>query len=75
MATFATPGTPEQARPDVQRAITDFSIGETLSEDSPNMSTRLDDEYGWSITGGLDTFGMAAAPICARRSWTSARER
>ena len=38
------------------------------------MSTRLEDEYGWSITGGSDTFGIAAAPICARRSWTRARE-
>jgi hypothetical protein len=44
MATFATPGTPSRRGWTVQRAITDFSIGETSSDESPNMSTRLDDE-------------------------------
>ena len=32
MATFATPGTPSRRGWIVQRAITDFSIGETSSE-------------------------------------------
>jgi hypothetical protein len=39
------------------------------------MSTRLDEEYGWSITGGFETLGNAAVPFCARRSCTSARDR
>ena len=46
METFATPGTPSRRGLIVQRAITDFSIGETWSDESPNISTRLEDEYG-----------------------------
>jgi hypothetical protein len=71
MATFATPGTPSSRGWSVQRAITDFSIGVTSSEASENISRRLAEEYGWSITGGLEMFGNAAAPIWVRRSWTS----
>ena len=43
----------------VQRAITDFSIGVSLSEDSPTIITRLDEDSGCSIVGGLETFGRA----------------
>jgi hypothetical protein len=57
----------------VQRAITDCSIGETVSEDSPIIITRLEDDSGWSSVGGFDTRGSACA--CARRSWTSCRAR
>ena len=73
IATFATPGTPIRRGLTVQRAITDCSIPESSSEESPIINTRLDDERGWSIVGGFDTFGKAAAPTWVRRSWTSAR--
>ena len=56
-------GTPSRRGWSVQRAITDCSIGVTLSDASENISSRLEDEYGWSITGGLEMFGIAAAPI------------
>ena len=61
MATFATPGTPIRRGLIVQRAITDCSIGETRSEDSPIISTRLDDDSGWSSVGGFETCGSACA--------------
>ena len=73
MATFATPGTPIRRGRIVQRAITDRSIGDSSSDESPIISTRLDDDSGWSSVGGSETFGSACAWV--RRSWTSCRAR
>jgi hypothetical protein len=75
IATFATPGTPIRRGRIVQRASTDLSIAETSSEERPIISTRLDDDSGWSTVGGSEMFGHAAAPICVRRSCTSCRPR
>ncbi len=72
-ATLATPGTPMRRGRIVQRAITDFSIGEMRSDDSPIMSTRLEEDSGCSSVGGFDTRGSACA--WARRSCTSWRAR
>jgi hypothetical protein len=71
MATFATPGTPIRRGRIVQRARTDSSIGESFSDDSPIIMTRLVDDSGWSICGGLDTCGRAWAWM--RRSCTTSR--
>ena len=57
IATFATPGTPISRGRTVQRAITDCSIGESSFEDSPIISTRLDEDSGGSSVGGFETFG------------------
>ena len=43
------------------------------SEESPIIITRLDDDSGCSIVGGLETFGRACAWVS--RSWTSWRAR
>jgi hypothetical protein len=71
MATFATPGTPIRWGRMVQRASTDSSIGVSFSDDSPIIMTRLVDDSGWSICGGLDTWGRAWAWMS--RSWTTWR--
>ena len=55
------PARPSGAAASVQRAITDFSIGESSSEDSPIIITRLDDDSGCSIVGAFETFGSACA--------------
>ena len=68
MATLATPGTPRRRGLIVQRARTPMSMRESWSDDSPIISTRLVDDVGGSMTGGLDTLGMAAGWF--RRSWT-----
>ena len=73
MATFATPGTPSSRGRIVQRARMDISIRETSFDESATISTRLADERGWSIAGGLDTFGSACAWV--RRSATTCRAR
>ena len=73
MATLATPGTPTRWGRIVQRASTDSSIGDSSLDDSPTISTRLVDDSGWSICGGLDTWGSACAWI--RRSCTTWRAR
>ena len=46
MATFATPETPIRRGLTVQRAMTDRSIADSRSEDSPIINTRLDDDRG-----------------------------
>jgi hypothetical protein len=71
MATLATPGTPINRGRIVQRASTDSSIGDSSLDDSPTIMTRLVDDRGWSICGGLDTWGRACAWV--RRSCTTWR--
>ncbi len=51
----------------VHRARTDMSISDSLSDDRPTISVRLVDDTGASITGGLETLGMAAGWLS--RSW------
>ena len=72
-ATLATPSTPIRRGRSVQRASTELWIGVRLSEERPIIITRLDEDSGCSIVGGLETFGKAAPPSCVRRSWTSWR--
>ena len=57
----------------VQRAMTDCSIGESFSEESPIIRTRFEDDSGCSKVGGLDTLGSACAWVS--RSSTSCRAR
>src|SRR5262245_66046844 len=45
-----------------------MSISETDFELRPIFMTRLAEETGWSMTGGLETFGRACA--CVSRSCT-----
>ena len=71
MDTFATPGTPIRRGRIVQRAITDFSIGDSSFEESAIIITRLDDDSGCSIVGAFETFGSAWA--CVSGSCTSWR--
>ena len=73
IATFATPATPMRRGLTVHRAITDRSTLDNPSDETPIMSTRLEDESGWSIVGGRETFGRACAWV--RRSATSWRDR
>ncbi len=69
--TFATPGTPIRRGRIVQRAITDFWIGDSLSEESAIIITRLEEDSGWSIVGAFETCGSAWA--CVSGSCTSWR--
>jgi hypothetical protein len=73
MATFATPDTPISRGRTVQRASTESSIKDSSLDDSPTIMTRLVDDSGWSIWGGLDTRGRACAWV--RRSCTTCRAR
>ena len=50
-----------------------MSISDTSSSDSPIIMTRLVDDSGWIITGGVPTFGSACA--CVMRSCTIWRAR
>jgi hypothetical protein len=34
-------------------------MGETVSDERPTIITRLDEERGWIIVGGLETLGSA----------------
>ena len=45
----------------VHRASTERSSSERSSDERPTIITRLDDEDGWSICGGVDTCGSANA--------------
>ena len=63
--TFATPGTPIKRGTIVQRARTDIWMSERSVDDSPICMTRLVDDRGCSITGGLDTCG--SPPTRVRR--------
>ena len=69
--TLATPGTPSSLGRIVQRASTDISMGETSSERNPTTRTRLEDESGWTITGG--SVRCASRPCWVSRSWTTCR--
>ena len=75
IATFATPGTPISRGLTVQRAITDCSIGVSSLEESPIISTLLDEDRGGSTTEGLEIIGHAAPPSWVSRSCTSWRPR
>jgi len=48
------------------RASTDMSISESSDDFKPIMATRLVDDSGWIITGGVPTLGSATA--CDSRS-------
>src|SRR5690348_13578041 len=63
--TLATPGTPIKRGAMVQRASTDMSISDTVFDDSPIIMTRLVEDKGWSMVGGLDTWGNPTA-ACVR---------
>jgi hypothetical protein len=73
METFATPGTPSRRGRIVQRASTDTWIGDSSLEDRPTIITRLVDDSGCIIAGGLATCGRPAD--CVRRSVTTCRAR
>ena len=55
---LATPGTPIRRGRTVHRAITDCSIGVSSVEDSPIISTRLDEDSGWSRVGRFGHVGQ-----------------
>ena len=65
-ATLATPGTPSRRGLMFQRARTPRSTSDRSSEEMPTIITRLFDDSGWSMTGGLETLGSACAWV--RRS-------
>ena len=69
--TLATPSTPMRKGRIVQRASTDMSISETVSDESPIIITRLSDDSGWTIAGARETLGSPWAWV--RRSWTTWR--
>ncbi len=71
MATLATPGTPIRRGRIFHRASTDIWISDRSLEVRPIIMTRLVEEVGWSITGGLETCGMptAAWVIRSATSW------
>ena len=69
--TFATPGMPSSRGRICHRASTDISIGETVDDDRPIIETRLTDERGSTITGGVPTPGRACAWVI--RSCTTCR--
>ena len=71
--TLATPGTPSSCGRITQWAMTDCSMLDSSSDDMPIMSTRLEEDSGWSIVGGFDTCGSAWA--WASRSSMSCRSR
>src|SRR5881227_511047 len=73
MATLETPGTPIRRGLMVHRARTPMSMSDMSLDDSPIIMTRLVDDVGGSMTGALDTFGMAAGVL--RRSDTIWRAR
>ncbi len=56
-----------------QRASTDISMSDRSSDDRPTIISRFEDERGWSMTGGRETFGRAWA--CVNRSLTIWRAR
>src|SRR5215216_4737958 len=59
--TLATPGMLISRGLICQRARTDICISETVSECMEIMATRLVDEVGWIIIGGVPTLGSALA--------------
>ena len=73
MDTFATPGTPIRRGRIVQRASTDMSISDSLSEVSPIAMQRLAEETGLIMTGGFDTCG--SMNTCVMRSCATWRAR
>ncbi len=74
MATFATPGIAISLGLIVQRARVVRSICERTFDETPILSSRLVDDRGERITGGLATTGSRVASI-ASRSCTSWRAR
>ena len=56
--TLATPGTPIRRGRTVHRAMTDCSIGDTLSDARPIIRTRLDDESGGEQSRRLGHVGQ-----------------
>ena len=71
---MATPGTAISRGRILHRASTDISITERSSEDSPAIMTRLVDDTGCNIAGGLETFGRACAwVICSCTTWRAAK--
>ena len=61
METLATPGMLIRRGRICQRAWTDISIVDTVGEVSEIMATRLVEDVGCTITGGVPTFGRALA--------------
>ena len=59
MLTSATPGTPMRRGLIFQRASTERSVSERSFADRPTIITRLVEESGCSITGGVPTAGSA----------------
>ena len=59
--------------PTVHRACTERSVSDIDAEARLTIITRLADDSGWIIWGGLATFGSAWA--CVSRSWTIWRAR
>ena len=74
MATFATPGIAISLGRIVQRASVVRSICERTFDETPILRSRLVDESGERITGGLATTGSRVAST-ASRSCTSCRAR
>ena len=66
--TLATPGMLISRGRICQRARTDICIVVTVFDDMAIIATRLVDEVGWTIIGGVPTLGRALA--CVIRSWT-----
>jgi hypothetical protein len=61
METWETPGMAISRGRICHRASTDISTMETSSERMATIATRLVEAVGWTITGGVPTFGRAAA--------------
>ena len=67
IATLATPGTPSSLGLIVQRASRESSVGSTFLAAIAIIMKRLVVDRGWSIVGGVETFGRVYASV--RRSW------
>ena len=61
MDTCATPGMLISRGRIFHRASTDISISDTDADFRPTISTRLVDDVGWIIVGGVPTLGRALA--------------
>src|SRR4030095_9465632 len=67
--TFATPGMLISRGRICQRANTDICTSEAVSDRMAIMATRLVEDVGWIMIGGVPTFGSALAWVI--RSWVS----